>query len=232
MLDLWVLLGHTATDFEEEAVGQFHDVRLVDGGHLLAVIVARELESVPGDTLRVLHSHDLQALDDARHGLVLQHGVFAVCVLADQHDVQFLLVPGGDSRDRFAVEHIHVEVEFVAEGDVPGNNFGGLTLGLNVSLDGESVALDRVDGVLQVWKGVIRRGEGPNIRDMLGSPSFPTSLSLMLITSKLTGTPAYLKISRTYSISSGPIPLPGSIVTACRPPYCAFGMSIWKEGSS
>merc|ERR1712110_31040 len=42
--------------------------------------------------------------------------------------------------------------------------------------------------------------------------------------SKLTGAPAYLTTSLTYSIISGPMPSPGSMVTVCRPPYFARGM--------
>ena len=51
VVDDGVLLGHGAAGLEEQTVRKFHDVRLVDSCHRLAVVEIRVLKGVPGDTL-------------------------------------------------------------------------------------------------------------------------------------------------------------------------------------
>jgi hypothetical protein len=55
-----VLLGDFTTSFEEETVGQFHDVRLVNTGHMFAMVLERKVECESGDPLALRAGDDLQ----------------------------------------------------------------------------------------------------------------------------------------------------------------------------
>ena len=57
---------------------------LMNDGDFLAAVGPGVIEGVPTEALRVLFRHDLQALDDARDVLVLQHGVLALSVLSQR----------------------------------------------------------------------------------------------------------------------------------------------------
>ena len=56
----------------------------MNDGDFLAAVGPGVIEGVPTEALRVLFRHDLQALDDARDVLVLQHGVLALSVLSQR----------------------------------------------------------------------------------------------------------------------------------------------------
>jgi hypothetical protein len=116
-LDGRVLLGHLVEGLAEQAVGQLHDVGLVDARHLLAVVGHGEGEGEPRDALRLGARDDLERLDDAGDGLVLEAAVLALGVLADDAQVDVLvarLVAGYvlDERDG------GVDVELLAHGHV------------------------------------------------------------------------------------------------------------------
>jgi hypothetical protein len=82
VFELGKVLGDALAHLQEEAVGDLHDVGLVDEGDLLASVVARPLERVATESLRALLGDDLEAFHDAADALVLQHGVFALRVLS------------------------------------------------------------------------------------------------------------------------------------------------------
>lgn len=101
----------------EETVGQLHDVGLVDAGDLLAVVGQGKAKCKLGNALRLGARDDLERLDDALDGLVLQTRVLALGVLTDDAHVDALvagLVAGHvlDQRDGC------VDVELLAHGDV------------------------------------------------------------------------------------------------------------------
>lgn len=52
---------------------------------------------------------------------MLQHGVLALSVLANEHNID-VLVASLDSRVGLAVNHVDVEVEFITESNVAGGN--------------------------------------------------------------------------------------------------------------
>ena len=80
-LDVWVVFGHPLAGGQEEAVGELHDVGLVDDGDPLAPVGPGVLEGVPAEPLGVFLRHNLQALHHSGHVLVLKHGVLALSVL-------------------------------------------------------------------------------------------------------------------------------------------------------
>lgn len=114
-----VVLGDLVECAAEETIGQLHDVGLVDAGNLLAVVGKGEAEGELGDTLRLGASDDLQGLDNAVDGLVLEAGVLTLGVLTDDAEVDVLvagLVTGNvlDQRDG------GVDVQLLTQGNVEG----------------------------------------------------------------------------------------------------------------
>jgi hypothetical protein len=115
VLDLGVLLGHGAAAFEEHAVRALHDVRLVNGGDLPALLADGELEREARDARRRRGGRYLDALDDTGNHPVLEPGVLAFGVLAHDHHVD----AGETARAPGKVPHrseIGVEVEHLAQG--------------------------------------------------------------------------------------------------------------------
>ena len=86
-----VLGGDRPATLEEEAVGQLHDVGLVDGGHLVAAVGDRVLEGEPGDPFRGLAGDDLDALGGITADHVLDPGVEVLGVLADDDEIDILV---------------------------------------------------------------------------------------------------------------------------------------------
>ena len=112
-----VLLGGVVEGVAEEAVGQLHDVGLVDARDLLAVVGQGEGEGELGDALRLGAGDDLEGLDDPGHGLVLEPAVLALGVLPDdaQVDVPVARLVAGDVLDQ---ADGRVDVQLLAHGHV------------------------------------------------------------------------------------------------------------------
>src|SRR5581483_7771882 len=82
-----VVAGDVAGAAQEEAVGKLHDVRLMNAVNALALMFARVFKGEAGDARGSLGGDDLQALDDAGHDLVLDAGVKAFGVFANDDEV-------------------------------------------------------------------------------------------------------------------------------------------------
>ena len=78
---------------------------------------ARVLEGEPRDARRGLLGDDLEALDDARHDLVLEPGVEVLGVLADDDEVD-ALEPALDAGQVLHRPQVGVEIERLAQPDV------------------------------------------------------------------------------------------------------------------
>jgi hypothetical protein len=63
---------------------------------------------------------------------VLQHGVLALGVLADEHHVN-VLVASLHSGERLAVDHVHVEVQLVTQTHVARGNSTTQAASFNVA---------------------------------------------------------------------------------------------------
>lgn len=162
VLDVGILLGDPAGRLEEAAVRNLHDVGLVNGRDLLASVAARVLEGVAGESFGGLDGDDFHRLDDALHALVLQHGVLALGVLTDHHQVDVLMVRA-DTRVRLAVQHADEQIELISDRDVPRGDAGLQRLRLDVALDGDAVPLDGVDGVVEIF---VRLAVRVNVDDL------------------------------------------------------------------
>ncbi len=128
---------------EKEPVAELHDVRLVNGGDSLAPVSPRVGERKLHDPRRCALGDDLQALDHARHHLMLEACIEILGVLA--HDDQ--VDPGIPRVDPGQVPHraeVGVEVERLAQPDVdarePFRDRGG-----HRALQRDLVAADGVD---------------------------------------------------------------------------------------
>lgn len=153
-LDGGVLLADLLDGVAEEAVGQLHDVGLVDAGDLAAVVGQGEGEGELGDALGLGAGDYLEGLDDAGDGLVLEAGVLALGVLADDAQVD-VLVAGVVAGDVLDEDDGGVDVELLAEGDVEGLVAGALDGRVEDTLEAELVALQGSDGLAEELLGVL-----------------------------------------------------------------------------
>lgn len=113
-----VLLGDVTEGVEEETVTELHDVGLVYAHDALAVVLEGKVEGKAGDALGAGASRDLERLDYAGDRGVLETRVLSLGVLTDNDDVD-VLVAGGEAGERLAEGQGGVDVEALAEGDVP-----------------------------------------------------------------------------------------------------------------
>jgi hypothetical protein len=84
-----------------------------------AVVLEGKVECESGDALRLVTGHDLETLDDAGVGLVLEAAVLALGVLADNDKVD-VLVSGRHAGDGLAERDGSIDVELLTHSDVPG----------------------------------------------------------------------------------------------------------------
>lgn len=161
-----VVLADLLDGVAEETVGQLHDVGLVDASDLLAVVGQSEAESELGDALRLGTGDDLERLDDAADGLVLETGVLALRVLTDDAEID-VVVAGLVARDVLDQDDRGVDIEFLTEGDVEGLVAGALDGGVKDTLETELVALQGSDGLLEELLGVLVSAHDTSNIDLL-----------------------------------------------------------------
>src|SRR6266403_536045 len=92
--DAGVVLRHLPGAGEEEAVGELHDVRLVDGDDFSAVLPPGQLEGEARDAPRGARGDHLDALHHAGRDRVLDARVEVLRILAHHHEI--------DARERRA----------------------------------------------------------------------------------------------------------------------------------
>ena len=204
-------------DAQEEAVGELHDVRLVDGRDLAAAVAARVVEGELDDPAR---PRDRDRLDrDARVAvaqlaavlldpvdqlvgvrralLELDAGVEVLGVLADDDQVDVVEARAHASIG-LARPHLRVEVERLAQADVDraeaaADRRRDRALERDAGARGSSRASARAAGC---------RRAGPSRRRR--PPARPTRSS----------TPVASSTRLVASASSGPVPSPGISVTS------------------
>lgn len=153
-LDGGVLLTDLLDGVAEETVGKLHDVGLVDAGDLATVVGKSEGEGELGDALRLGAGDDLERLNDALDGLVLEARVLALGVLTDDAEVD-VLVAGLVAGDVLDQDNGGVDVELLTEGDVEGLVAGALDGSVQDTLQTELVTLERGDGLAEELLGVL-----------------------------------------------------------------------------
>jgi len=119
-LDIRKILANLACDAEEQPVGHLHDSRLVHSADLPLADVLSVLKREAEDALGGGAGDEFDALDDAVDDDVLDAGVFAFGVLADEGDVD-VVVGGLVAGDGLAGPDVGEEVEGAAEGEVQGD---------------------------------------------------------------------------------------------------------------
>ncbi len=118
-LDVGIILRDVVEAFEEQAVGELHYVRLVNGGDLFAAVGFGEFEAVSGDARRGFFGDDLDAFDHARDDDVLEAGVEVFGVLAHDDEVE-LRIAARHVRQGFDRPDVRVKVESFSQADVDG----------------------------------------------------------------------------------------------------------------
>lgn len=121
-----VELRHRLAASQEQSIAELHDVGLVDGCDLLAVVLDGVVESELGDPQRLLLCDDLQALHDAGNGLVFKRRVFALGLFADDDGVDSLMarLDAGKTGD---MHHVRIQIQLVAELHVECLQLAGAT---------------------------------------------------------------------------------------------------------
>ena len=161
-LDGGVLLTNLLDGVAEETVGELHDVGLVDAGNLAAVVGQGEGEGELGDALGLGAGDDLERLDDAGDGLVLEARVLALGVLTDNAEVD-VLVAGLVAGDVLDQDDGGVNVEFLTECDVERLVAGALDGSVKDTLETQLVALQRGDRLaeelLRVLAALLHAGD-------------------------------------------------------------------------
>lgn len=71
-LDSWIKFSHLFAASQEQSIAQLHDVGLVNGGDLLAVVLGGVVEGELCDSQRLGLGDDFEALDDTGNCLVLE----------------------------------------------------------------------------------------------------------------------------------------------------------------
>lgn len=143
-----VLLCGVVEGAAEEAVGELHDVGLVDAGDLGAAVGEGEGKGELCDTLRLGAGDDLEGLDDAVDALVLEARVLALGVLADDAHVYVLVarLVAGDVLDQ---TDGGVDVELLAHGHVEALVAGAADGRVQDTLEAKLVAAQRSDALAE-----------------------------------------------------------------------------------
>jgi hypothetical protein len=163
-----VLLRDCPAALEKEAVGQLHDVRLVDGGHLPAAVGDGVLEREAGNPLRRLAGDDLDALRRVPADAVLDACVQVLRVLADDHQVD-VLVARLEPLDRAGRPQVRVQVEGLPEGHVDAPE-AFPDRRRDRALDRHAIAPDRLEDVLRQWRPVALHDGLAGLRDLPVEP--------------------------------------------------------------
>ena len=189
-LDVGVGLGHPAEAVEEETVGELHDVGLVDGRDAPASVAPGVLEGVARDARGGGLGDDLEGLDDARHDDVLEARVEVLGVLADDDEVH-VLEAARDPGDVPDGAQVRVEVERLPQPHVDRR---------------EPLADRRSDGTLERDAVLPDRLENAGRQGIAFRSSRPRARRPPPRTES--GAPAFSRIQRTASATSGPMPSP------------------------
>lgn len=182
----------------------------MDTSDLLAIVRQREAERELCDALALGAGDDLEGLDDAVDGLVLEAGVLALGVLADDAEVD-VLVAGLVAGDVLDEDDGGVDVEFLAEGDVEGDVAAAGDGGVKDACWSSCVSLlelERCEAFAPFRPILFLRRLAI---DSLNSSSVclsPDSMPETSICSHSTGTLSALNIVFTISDTSAPIPSP------------------------
>ena len=84
----------------------------------LTVVLQSKVECKAYNTLCLCSCGDLQALYYAWVALVLETGVFALCVFTDDGEID-IVVTSWEAREGFAEDDGSVDIELLAHGDIP-----------------------------------------------------------------------------------------------------------------
>src|SRR5581483_1567233 len=115
--NLGVFLGYVARAAQEQAVRELHDVGLVDGVNLLALVFTRVFESETRYARGRLLGNNLEAFDHTGHDLMLDSGIQTFGVLADDDQVD-IGITRRDMRKVADGTEVRVKLKALAEFDI------------------------------------------------------------------------------------------------------------------
>src|SRR2546430_3233816 len=92
--DFGILLSHVAGAAEKKAVRKFHDVGLMDGVNPLALVLARIFKGKSRNAGRGFFRDDLQTLHHPGNDFVLDPGIQALSIFADDDQIDVGIARG------------------------------------------------------------------------------------------------------------------------------------------
>src|SRR5579864_2249599 len=115
--DLGIFLRDGTGTAKEQTIGELHDVGFVDGMDLLAFVLARIVESETRDAGGGFRGDDLQALDHAGNNFMLDAGIKALGIFANDDQVN-VRIASRNVRKIANGPEVCVELEALAQLDV------------------------------------------------------------------------------------------------------------------
>ena len=148
-LNVRVELRHLLATAQEQPVTQLHDVGLVDNCHLLAMELGRIVEGELGNAIGLGGGDHLEALHHPGHRLVLEAGVLALSLLADDDQVH-VDVLGLDPGYARHLHHAGVQVQTLPHPHIERLGVVGFRVErrLKDALQTEAVAINGFDNGL------------------------------------------------------------------------------------
>ncbi len=128
IISLYSMSEYSAATFahgrEEEAVGHLHDIGFVHAMNFLAPPLPRIFERESRHPRGRFFGDDLQALDDARHHLMLQPRVQVLGVFANDYQIN-VLESGFHALEIFHWPHVSVEVQRLPQAHIDAGRSRG-----------------------------------------------------------------------------------------------------------
>lgn len=145
-LERGVVLCRVVKGAAEEAVGELHDVGLVDARNLVTPVRQRKRKRKLGDALALSPRDDLEGLHHARHALVLQPRVLSLGILPDDAQIHILVtrLVAGDILDQ---ADARIDIQFLTQRHIETLMSASRDGRVQDSLEGELVALEGGDGL-------------------------------------------------------------------------------------
>lgn len=148
-----VVLTNLSNGGTEKTISKLHNVGLVNSSDLLSVVLKGKVVGEAGNALRLVLGDNLEGLNNAGDGLVLETRVLTFSVFTDKDHVN-AIDTGGDTWNVLDQDDRGVNVEFATESNVERSVTRLLNGGVKNTLKTDLVSLEGKDGLVNTLGGV------------------------------------------------------------------------------